>query len=115
MYILQRLRAADQTRKTQTGRVRTCSRVPEERQEMSTHTPGPWCFRYDADGDHEIFSASERLVALTWGAPDVQRDEDEANARLIASAPDLLEALKFYAHDDGGWKARAAISKAEGR
>jgi hypothetical protein len=50
----------------------------------------------------------------------IGKDELIANARLIAAAPDLLEALKLLlssAHDyqSGITEARAAIAKAEGR
>lgn len=57
---------------------------------MSTkHTPGPWYYQATA-GNHDYIiwpeSASERDVALVRG-------EHLANARLIAAAPDLLEAV----------------------
>jgi len=62
------------------------------------HTPGPW--QHSAK-----LSASENHRGFTvwnsdgWGLADVQpADEDgregEANARLIAAAPELLEALQ---------------------
>lgn len=56
-----------------------------------THTRGPWFSEYDDLGFFEIGSevASLRL-ALTPGACDA----DEANARLIAAAPDLLLMLE---------------------
>ena len=49
-------------------------------------------------------------------------DEQEANARLISAAPDLLEALSEIINDGGKFvmthethlKARAAIAKARG-
>lgn len=49
-------------------------------------------------------------------------DEQEANARLIAAAPDLLEAISEIINDGGKFvmtneahrKARAAIAKARG-
>jgi len=81
------------------------------------HTPGPWSIRQESvwsvGTDHE-------MTALVYGCTDT---EEEANARLIAAAPDLLEALKILAkqaesHGAEGvyWdKARAAIAKAEGR
>jgi len=52
------------------------------------------------------------------GWPD-RAEESEANARLIAAAPDLLAALKEVAHhadDECGFmvQVKAAIAKAEG-
>jgi hypothetical protein len=54
---------------------------------VKPHTPGPWQFQYDADGDHAIFSGS-KLLAVTTGDREIGHDIDEANARLMASAPD---------------------------
>lgn len=68
---------------------------------MTTHTPGPWAFSADpnqwADGDpteYEIDSIDCAVVA-TVGAKDAERAF--ANARLIAAAPELLEALDSLA------------------
>ncbi len=67
------------------------------------HTPGPWIVTVDC-GAHVIRGAEEQhqdlgtsylwrdYVASTWGG------ESEANARLIAAAPELLAALKTL-HD----------------
>ena len=69
---------------------------------MSEHTPGPWWIgeqSNDSDGDAaeiEIVSEGDRhgdhdicAVYQAWeGCID-------ANARLIAAAPDLLDALQF--------------------
>lgn len=55
------------------------------------HTPGPWV---STDIPSEPIVRSDELdvsVALCF---DVTGDEQLANARLIAAAPDLLEALK---------------------
>ena len=61
---------------------------------MTDHTPGPWhvieaC--YEAyRGSHSIGSVDVRVAKVARnGVDDV---EGEANARLIAAAPDLLEA-----------------------
>ena len=92
---------------------------------METYTPGPWF----ASEDGEVYSKSSytsvAMVLMNESGPD--------NARLIAAAPDLLEALKLFVSeyvelvesgDAGFWdaeseekvkKARAAIAKAEGR
>jgi len=65
---------------------------------MSTHTPGPWAGPYrHVDGQDCILSpsetASDAVVAWLdrWTGPHA--DEQAANARLIAAAPDLLAAL----------------------
>lgn len=105
----------------------------------SKHTPGPWTLE---DWPHELECMGARLgaravagadrisPAVVWGGIR----ESEANARLIAAAPDLLAALKvaelaINPRDRGGislhdWGSRlkgattvvlAAIAKAEGR
>lgn len=85
---------------------------------MSKHTPGPWVasltLGYGEAGEHGIPIAREKddlLVAHVYGA---------ANARLIAAAPDLLEALELVVDitERAGLgavlNARAAIAKAKG-
>ena len=89
---------------------------------MSKHTPGPWktvARNYpiadtgDYDGCWEVLTGDpKKPIVQIWG----DSDEDEANARLIAAAPDLLEALRdMVDHGDATAfaKARAAIAKAE--
>lgn len=87
---------------------------------MSGHTPTPWVACDDAiladDGCIEVC-----IVPLQDG---MNPTEWQANMRLIAAAPDLLEALKraldWLASYPGGCardgydEARAAIAKAEG-
>jgi len=95
----------------------------------TTHTPGPWL---TADFNAGTMVYVERPeTAETKADPDVCHvypmgfGEREANARLIAAAPELLEALRVVvrilelAHCvDCKCKvcsiARAAIAKAEG-
>ena len=71
---------------------------------MTAHTPGPWAF-LEAEDD-----LADRIGPWTIGGPKLDdiaevysdenatvgivRDEAIANARLIAAAPDLLEALQ---------------------
>ena len=92
----------------------------------STHTPGPWILS-TIDGVEDSLMAGggdgSEVVAdirIHWDAATV-----EANARLIASAPDLLQALRVlagFAAAHGGdilvkehlKLARAAIEKATG-
>ena len=82
-----------------------------------THTPGPW--RIDSKtrfGDHTI-AAGDSVKTCEF----IAKTQNEANARLIAAAPELLEALQLvYANagESPEWiRARidSAISKAEGR
>lgn len=93
------------------------------------HTPGPWTARdYGHENiihiEHETGSAIAQI-----GGPTTNMDLAEANARLIASAPELLEVLgdmlaRFADHeqyDETGEDteainaARAAIRKATGQ
>lgn len=92
---------------------------------MAKHTPGPWITKESTEhwGRVDVtvcaaFTAND--VATAWqGTTAVNR----ANARLIAAAPDLLEALNDFPFsidwtDDQLWawseKARSAIAKATG-
>lgn len=89
---------------------------------MSKRTPGPW--RYDKEPGYcsELIASHGETVAMFY------EDPSEADARLIAAAPDLLEALRVMRDADEDCKrdglrtlpaqARAmidaAIAKAEG-
>ena len=108
---------------------------------MSAHTPGPWEPCVLDRQLSEIPSYVETCIAASGGKDFLfvsgWREDGEvdichvgngprslANARLIAAAPELLEALKeiIAAADGDGWNqldasfatARAAIAKAEG-
>ena len=63
---------------------------------MSKHTPGPW--EVSEDDPCEIQrEGNGDFVAMVLPAPELGWDmnaEREANARLIAAAPDLLAALR---------------------
>lgn len=103
-----------------------------------THTPGPWT---DKGGSAGAVWAGEEFLASVYPTAQAgwdgngrfdRQDETEANARLIAAAPDLLEALKACeawiveladSGDAGFWdaskapeviQARAAIRRAQG-
>jgi hypothetical protein len=63
-----------------------------------THTPGPWTYCYSpytAQDGHEIpafeVHGDEKVCDTNEDRP---AGEQEANARLIAAAPDLLEAAE---------------------
>jgi hypothetical protein len=86
--------------------------------QQAQHTPGPWHLTPGSarrDGKASITDQNWERVALV-------EDATETDARLIAAAPELLEALQYIV----GWnpddwsaetardRARAAIAKAEG-
>lgn len=69
----------------------------EEQESISSmeqqHTPGPWHYRIADNGTPIVETASgEQEVAR--GGYEGPIAEGEANARLIAAAPDLLAALE---------------------
>jgi len=88
---------------------------------MSEHTPSPWKWHWrqeDGIATGSIFSeihpGHAYAVAMT---PRYQTQAQwEADARLIAAAPELLVALKHCVIERSEWleEARAAIAKAEG-
>jgi hypothetical protein len=111
-----------------------------------SHTPGPWALEVGEQYPLRVLCAAGYPVAQGLGhSGDYDRRNREAseNARLIAAAPDLLEALRYFAdlqhcgndsancesasgpscgrhgdtdvHADEIAKAKAAIAKAEGR
>ncbi|HRY33427.1 MAG TPA: hypothetical protein P5531_10715 [Bacteroidales bacterium] len=55
------------------------------------HTPGPWVERNDHVTTKECKNRhfADKICECNWG----NDDENEANMRLIAAAPDLLDAL----------------------
>jgi hypothetical protein len=101
------------------------------------HTPGPWTVNYDPVEiskriiciDAEDDPSLAQIHACDRGAGEVLVEQDWANARLIASAPELLEALEAITTAielspvPEAWgdalvsavqQARAAIAKARG-
>lgn len=104
---------------------------------MSKHTPGPWSVPHSADEESGcscgyVFSESQRgfgaVATVPFGGEDENYPLAKANAKLIAAAPDLLEALQPFLdfadreldlHGDVIPEsiieaARAAIAKAKG-
>ena len=84
---------------------------------MSNHTPGPWSNDYGV----EIRAGEFRPICGMRFPFD--SEQNQANARLIAAAPELLEALEKIAqinpYDTSSMGyvvglARAAIAKATG-
>jgi hypothetical protein len=91
----------------------------------AAHTPGPWDFDNYADHVSYFSDASKRKDDYDFRVEfpdDMPEAEAEANARLIAAAPELLEALKDTLRrcEGEGWSEpetrtiRAALDKATG-
>ena len=58
----------------------------------SKHTPGPWGIKpFINSPSADIDARSGESIATVWDVSDVNV---EANARLIAAAPDMLDVLK---------------------
>ncbi len=99
------------------------------------HTPGPWLVQGSLEqpevwADCEDPNGGQVCALSTVGAYQAAQTEFQvqANARLIAAAPELLDALKAalsYAQNPGDWIFKygegpgfmmdAVIAKAEGR
>lgn len=78
-----------------------------------SHTPGPWfVFPHGEERMWHVGPAQHSVVFVR------EVDDAEANARLIAAAPDLLEACEMLREvADGSWSRNlldAAIKKARG-
>lgn len=95
---------------------------------MSKHTPGPWT--HTGREFNDVYDSDGQLIAvalhLRVGKPERSVAQTAANARLIAAAPDLLEALRgalehwpvpsSICKDRPAWEAaRTAIAKATGQ
>jgi hypothetical protein len=57
---------------------------------MTKHTPGPWSA---IGADVKTAGPASRIICWAGIQSDVALDEVRANARLIAAAPDMLNAL----------------------
>lgn len=77
------------------------------------HTPGPW-FQINGGkcvgGPESTPGLGHGIAACSMRARS--EDESQANARLIAAAPDLLEALHLCLIRDPSLKANAMVMEA---
>jgi len=79
------------------------------------HTPGPWVRDTGSGFGCDVRAENGRKVAATWGINNgdphrpAYRAECDANARLVAAAPELLEALQKRAQADAAY-AQLALS-----
>ena len=87
---------------------------------MSKHTPGPWRV---VDSWNDYMVEGQNGEEIIWqDGPHETPTINEANARLIAAAPDLLDALVMVLDDPNALDGRprtyeivcAAIAKAKG-
>ncbi len=63
----------------------------------AAHTPGPWVYYADlpsAEPDWHIVTTANRLRVLANVHIEPGNKGDEANARLIAAAPGMFEAIR---------------------
>ena len=97
----------------------------------SKHTPGPWGIDINSVGEY-LISAGPIGTPVDYLAVITNRKRSKANARLIAAAPEMLEALeglfkecammhRYWGDGDNAKAAdkaesfaRAAIAKAKG-
>lgn len=96
---------------------------------MTSHTPGPW--KFQQDGNEPYWSVDMPFTdgSGRYGAYNAMVYTTEEDARLVASAPELLEALiaakgtieYLLANSDNGPAENcieiiaSAIAKAEGK
>lgn len=66
---------------------------------MSKHTPGPWAVPAWPNMQPPVVAAGQTICRTDTGACPV---DSRANARLIAAAPELMEALKLMIEWFGG-------------
>lgn len=94
---------------------------PSPRTGMVEHTPGPWRIErkdggmFNVVAGHDYFTRT--FVAFMGANPE--EGDTEANARLIAAAPELLEALEAMVatspiDDEVLPQVLAAIARAKG-
>ena len=80
------------------------------------HTPGPWTFGYYGCNGYCIQGGGQHIATSIL----YKKDGGEANARLIAAAPDLIAFAHRLAQceipeaEDYAAEARALIAKVEG-
>ena len=90
---------------------------------MTKHTAGPWML---TDDGFIISGLSKGYITIADPhCSDLDIDESEANAALIAAAPEMLEALRYcikgydnnpeWSHVDALYMIGKAINKAENK
>jgi len=70
---------------------------------MTGYTEGPWTIGVVAEEDASWFEVRGSADGDGWMTVIADMIDSAANARLIAAAPDMAEALAFYA-DPEAWR-----------
>ena len=91
--------------------------------DWDTHSPGPWAAGEGVPSERIYSSDGHGVLVATIDPPVIEEEVamKEADARLIAAAPDLLIALSALVNDgcrddaDCWANAAVAIAKAAGR
>jgi hypothetical protein len=86
------------------------------------HTPGPWKAHTLPNGSHHIVADHWNASVAVTMFPESGSEGREANAKLIASAPSMLEALEWVlatlnqpeAHKQALEMAQRAVEAARG-
>ena len=92
----------------------------DTKEKHATHTPGPWGY-----SEGEIYRGNNPIASVIPSFGWFRKTaEDEANARLIAAAPEMYEVLselldtlemsKSYGFDEEYEKLREVLAKVEG-
>ena len=98
---------------------------------MNGHTPGPWMPdrdpRIGMEWNIHVLDRRGHAICFMAHSDGASRERDEANAALVAAAPDLLDALQVFAEQSCSdefititvrtehvQRARAALAKATG-
>jgi len=89
-----------------------CAWCEAERAEPK-HTPGPWIVREYHDGTWSVFALgdpnNEESLDTLCKLEDGFESSYEANARLIAAAPELLRELRRCLIELSGWCENEAV------
>jgi len=77
---------------------------------MEKHTPGPWRISPSGGLIQQVNGGPLNCVCRGFGRDDESFPNWQANARLIAAAPELAEALKLWARWDEMTEAELALA-----
>lgn len=87
---------------------------------MNKHTPGPWHVDTSSISQFNIVDSNLFVVCDTICGEEKSDEVNEANAKLIAAAPEMLKVLEACqkhhqgGHSEIGAKIREVILKAKG-